>query len=185
MYRLQHYLLPFVFLALAACDSSSNDKEAGRDAEARDSIGMETDTIRPEYGGDDSIPGGEDVDGGTGEGHSPYSVLKMVELDAALTGYAVYVRGYIVGSANRSAISGADFGTGKAVKTNLLIADSPKEKDPKRCISIGLDTKTFREAMNLVDNPHRLGQAVTVFGTVKKYLYIIGIPKPISIENPD
>lgn len=185
MYRLQSYLLTFVFLLLIACDSPSGDGKSSDNFVDEDSIGVETDTIRPEYSGDDSIPGREDVEGGTGEGNSPFSVMRMVELNEALTGDAVYVRGYIVGSANRSAISGADFGTGKSVKTNLLIADSPHETNPNRCVSIGLDTNTLRDPMNLVDNPHRLGQVITVYGVVKKYLYIIGIPKPITIENPD
>lgn len=185
MYRLQSYLLPFVFLLLFACDSPSGDSGSPDNFVDEDSIGVETETIYPEYAGDDSIPGGGDAEDGTGEGHSPFNVMQMVQLDEALTGYAVYVRGFIVGSANRSAVSGADFGTSKAVKTNLLIADSPGEMDYKRCVSIGLEAGEIRDAMNLVDHPGRLGQQITVYGVVKRYLYIIGIPSPVLLENQD
>lgn len=185
MYRLQSYLLAFAFLAVTACDSPSGDSATAITPEMEDSIGVETDTIHPEYRGDGSIPGGGENGDGTGEGQSPFTVMRMVELNEALSGYIVYVRGYIVGSASRSAISGANFGTDKAVKTNLLIADSPRETNPNRCVSVGLDTDVLRGPMNLVDNPHRLGQVITVCGVVKKYMYIIGIPNPIYIANQD
>lgn len=188
MYRLQRYLLPFAFLLFVGCESPSTDDTIKDEISEENSSEWETDTIQPGYNGEGSgteqnpdIGGGD----GTGEGQSPYSVLRLITLGEGELGNVVYVRGYIVGSARRSAVSNADFGTSKAVATNLLIADSPSEKDYKRCISVGLDTSVLREPMNLVDNPERLGQQITVCGVVGKYLYILGIPKPLTIENQD
>lgn len=185
MYRLQRYLLPFVFLAVIGCDSPSNNQEIKNNFIEEDTLGMVTDSIFPEYNGSAEETPDVPEEGGTGEGDSPFSVIKMLTLGDGLTGYAVYVRGYIVGSAERSAVTGSHFGIENAVKTNLLIADSPVERDYKRCVSIGLEKGEIRDFMNLVDHPERLGVQITVFGVVKKYMYIPGIPQPLSIEYPD
>lgn len=188
MYRLQRNLLPFAFLFLVGCESPSEDSPIKDEVAEENNTEWETDSIIPGYNEDDSeseenpgVGGGD----GTGEGQSPYSVLQLITLGEGELNNVVYVRGYVVGSANRSAVSNADFGTEKAVATNLLIADSPSEKDYKRCISVGLETGVIRDAMNLVDNPERLGQKITVCGSVGNYLYILGIPKPLMIENQD
>lgn len=189
MYRLQRYLLPVAFglfaVCLAACDSPSKDNGPGEDFIETDTTGLEVDTIMPDYtGGPDENPEtGEEW--GTGEGHSPYSVLRMIHLGDGLTGETVYVKGYIVGSADRSAVTGAHFGLEGAVKTNLLIANSPDERNYRRCVSIGLDDRDLRLKVNLVDNPQCLGLKITVYGTVKKYMYITGIPSPLSLEIPE
>lgn len=191
MYRLQRYLLPFAFLLVISCDSPSTDDDMEKVTtgnNAGDTLEWDTDTVRPNYNeegdGSEDIPD-VDEEEGTGEGEDPYSVMQLITLGEGELDNMVYVRGYVVGSVSRSAISGSRFGTDEAVRTNLLIADSPRETDYKRCISVGLTKGEMRNAMNLVDNPHRLGQLVTVCGVVSKYMYILGIPTPLMIENPD
>lgn len=189
MYRLQRNFLPFVFLLFIGCDSPSTDSGDIKEeiAEADTSV-VEPDTIFPEYGGEGETPEpepDEDIEGGTGEGHSPYSVIKMITLGEGIFTNFAYVRGYIVGSVDRSAITGSLFGIENAVRTNLLLADSPREKDYKRCISVELSEGNLRNALNLVDNPERLGQRITVSGVVAKYMYIPGIRSLWSVETPD
>lgn len=82
-----------------------------------------------------------------------------------------WVAGYIVGWVNTD-ISftdielSADFTVPASIKTNIIIASKPDETDPTKCATVQLPSGDIRNALNLGDNPGKLGELVTIYGTV-------------------
>lgn len=89
------------------------------------------------------------------------------------------VKGYIVGFINGNNISSTSFTSSGAKETNIVLADSPNEKDYTKCIAVQLSTsssyKATREALNLKANPGNLGKCITVMGTLEKYMGRLGL----------
>lgn len=92
-----------------------------------------------------------------------------------------YVAGYIVGHIpkNGRSITQTIFAAGNVV-TNIVIADSPDEKDPNNCIAIQLSTSSkgqqaVRTALNLADHPENLGKGVILHGYIYKYMGVLGL----------
>ena len=92
-----------------------------------------------------------------------------------------YVTGYIVGyiPKNGRSMSQTIFGTGN-VLTNIVIADSPDEKDYQNCLPIQLSTgskgqQAVREGLNLSAHPENLGKCVILYGNIKKYMGTYGL----------
>ena len=90
-----------------------------------------------------------------------------------------YVCGYIVGYIKGQSIQRATFAAGD-VATNIVLADSPDETNPDRCIAVQLTTssnlsKSTREALNLATHPENLGRQVTLYGNIDKYMGTLGI----------
>lgn len=85
------------------------------------------------------------------------------------------VEGYIVGYVPKGGkIQKAVFQAGN-VQTNIVLADSPKEKDYNNCIAVQLTTgskeaRETRAKLNLADNPQNLGRKVLLLGNVEPYL---------------
>ncbi len=117
--------------------------------------------------GDDPNPGEGD---GTKEAPLTVAQLKAHEMNSA----KVWVKGYIVGSANGS-LAKTDFGASEAVASNIILADDASCTDIDACIPIQLPTGAVRSALNLQDNPGNLGKAVTLYGTAEKYFSTAGI----------
>lgn len=87
-------------------------------------------------------------------------------------GVEVYVKGYIVGSCQRS-IKNADFDAPFEGHTALLLADSKDERT--EVITIHLKTGTMRNTLNLEDHPENQGKTLRVKGRQGTYLGTVGM----------
>ncbi len=88
----------------------------------------------------------------------------------------VYVRGYIVGSCQRS-LSNADFEPPFEGHTAVLMADSAGEQNTDYMISVHLKKGAMRDALNLEDHPENFGRKLRVWGTKFTYLGLPGFPE--------
>ncbi|MBQ9363457.1 MAG: hypothetical protein IJT97_08595 [Bacteroidaceae bacterium] len=101
------------------------------------------------------------------------------------------VQGYIVGYVrkNKSTISQTSFELVLPPETNIVLADTPNEKDPDNCIAVQLSTgSTYieaRKALNLKDNPQNLGKLVIVLGTIEKYMGALGVKNTRAYSFPE
>ena len=109
---------------------------------------------------------------GDGTKDAPLTVAQLAahEMNSA----KVWVKGYIVGSANGS-LNKTEFGAAAAVATNLVLADAADCTDVSLCIPVQLPSGAVRAALNLLDNPGNLGKLVTLYGTADKYFSVPGL----------
>lgn len=105
----------------------------------------------------------------------------------------VWVKAYVVGSAN-SNMNKVTFGNGEGtVATNLVVAAKADESNAAKCLPVELPKGKMREALNLVDNPDNLGKQVWLNGNIIKYMSVAGLKgvadysfdgkTPSAIEN--
>lgn len=115
---------------------------------------------------------GDDPEVGDGTKDAPLTVAQLAahEMNSA----KVWVKGYIVGSANGS-LNKTEFGAAAAVATNLVLADAADCTDVSLCIPVQLPSGAVRAALNLLDNPGNLGKLVTLYGTADKYFSVPGL----------
>lgn len=123
-----------------------------------------------------SINGGEGgdepevpADGGTWD--KPFSVAQLISNQ---TGSTVWVHGYIVGAIPESAASttleNMVFSADGAQASNICIAGSPSETVVTNCVPVQLPAGSdVRSALNLKENPDKLGVEVWLKGTSEKY----------------
>lgn len=131
------------------------------------------------------VPGGnEPVTPPSAEGNgteaSPYGVAQVIALNNP--GSKAWVEGYIVGWVDGQAYeSGARFTVPATVASNLILAPTPGETDPTKCIPVQLVANTaIRSALNLMDNPGNLGKRVKIEGTLTAYFKKTGLKEPSS-----
>ena len=87
----------------------------------------------------------------------------------------INVKGYIVGCCQRN-VKNADFVAPFDVPSNLLLADSPDERDTEKMMSVELRSgTTIRDMLNLKEHPEMLHRKILVSGYREKYLGIYGI----------
>lgn len=122
-----------------------------------------------------------------GQKKEPFTVA---EADTLMNkGLFGWVSGYIVGSVKagvQNVVSANDviFGADAELQNNILIADSPKETDYKRCIAVSLPQGSdFRKAVNIVDNPKVLGKSILVNGQLSTFLGMPGLLKNGGTSN--
>lgn len=143
-------------------------------------------------GGGGDVPGpGEGIPNGDGSEAKPYSA-SQVNAMTTVTGTNLYtgvwVTGYIVGYVDTGIKSyatdeSAKFTVPAAVATNLLLANSPDEKDWNKCISVNLPSGSdARAQLNLKDNTGNLGKLLTIKGTVTRYVGISGVKEPSDFK---
>lgn len=92
----------------------------------------------------------------------------------------VHVTGYIVGYVKSNSMDFCRFSRGD-VETNIIIADTPIETSPDKCIPVQLSTantacKATRSALNLAQN-NVLKQKIRLQGDIGKYMGTDGILK--------
>jgi len=127
--------------------------------------------------------GGSTGDTGTAEGAgtetSPYNVAALFANYVAGQAAAATVQGYIVGYVDgKTYTNGCRFNLtdGTTVSTtNLLLADSPTETDPTKCVPVQLPAGDVRSALNLNENPGNLGKLVVLTGSIEKYFSVAGL----------
>lgn len=98
----------------------------------------------------------------------PDGVLTIPEA-AGRTGEKVQVFGYILGGdpTTNSIKIGPPFEN----KSSIVIATSMTERSRNRMMVVELPTGTIRDALNLVNNPHMLGNPIIVTGTITDSYY--------------
>lgn len=87
-------------------------------------------------------------------------------------GKQYYIRGYIVGFFNGKSFrfNPSEEEISSRAKSNVVLADSIGETDPKRVIIVELTEKTaLRRDVNLFDNPQNLNKRLTVKGMLIDY----------------
>ncbi|MFE1244901.1 DUF6359 domain-containing protein [Fictibacillus sp. NPDC058756] len=111
------------------------------------------------------------------------NVISVSEAIANNSGTAT-VEGYIVGivkSTNNYQFEGT-FTTA----TNLALADSADERDPKKILPVQLKNGTdARAALNLYDHPENLGKKIRIAGTLKAYFSVPGHQESTSFSFVD
>lgn len=111
------------------------------------------------------------------------NVYSIVSLQEATEGESVLLKGYIVGYVPTSSINKTCFSVEGAVPTNIVLADSPQEKEPSNCAAIQLKKdRGARDDLNLQDNPEMLGKCVLVYGDVATYMGSKGLKNVESYE---
>lgn len=103
-------------------------------------------------------------------------------------GETVWVRGYIVGFVDTNIGNvlkqeTANFTVPATVKTNILIAADPNERDWSKCVPVQLPSGNVRNAVNLGDHPENQGKEVCLYGeTGSKYCSAYGV-RSVSAYN--
>lgn len=148
---------------------------------------VEVDGVTISGGGGDEPGPGEGIPNGDGTEAKPYSASQVSAMTTA-TGTNLYTNvwatGYIVGYVDTGIKSyatdeSAKFTVPAAVATNLLLANSPDEKDWNKCMSVNLPSGSdARSKLNLKDNTGNLGKLLTIKGTITRYVGISGLKEP-------
>lgn len=137
---------------------------------------------------------GEDPEGlpnGDGTEAKPYSAVQVSAMETAnsvnlYTG--VWATGYIVGYVDTGIKSYATdesvkFEAPATVATNLLLANTPDERDYTKCMSVNLPSgSASRTALNLKDNPGNLGKLLTIKGNITRYVGLSGLKEPTEFN---
>jgi hypothetical protein len=101
----------------------------------------------------------------------PLTVADVIAMNNANSN-AFYVKGYIVGCVNNSAL----VASGTFLNSNIALADAADETSFEKLSSAQLVSGTSaRTYLNLADNPGNLGQQVVVKGTLEAYNSTTGI----------
>ncbi|MBD5340243.1 MAG: hypothetical protein HDR94_01565 [Bacteroides sp.] len=129
----------------------------------------------------------EGLPNGDGSESTPFSASQVNAMSTtnSVNLYTdVWVTGYIVGYVDTgiksyAADESAKFTVPATVATNLLLANSPDEKDWNKCISVNLPSKSdSRTQLNLMDNPENLGKLLNIKGNVTRYVGLSGVKEP-------
>ena len=94
---------------------------------------------------------GDDID------EDSFSVGSLIAAGDSMKGMFCIVRGYVVGYTTRT-MKNTVFSSEGAVRTNVVIADSPKETDYQKCIPVELKDEDVRLELSLADHPEKLGR---------------------------
>jgi hypothetical protein len=114
----------------------------------------------------------------------PYTCANLLAMELATNSNGTgYVAGYIVGSVNGSILSEstAVFGTEGAATSNMLIADSPDERDWSKCVAVKANN-SFKANVYVSSDPTALGKKVVLYGTIKKYMGVSGVNQATYCE---
>ena len=119
---------------------------------------------------------------GTGEWNNPMTTYQagLGSINEKL-GTTVWVKGYIVGFVDTNVGNvlkdeTAAFSVPATVKTNILIAATPDERDWTKCVPVQLPSGDVRNALNLGDHPDNQGKEVCLYGqTGSKYCSAYGV----------
>ncbi len=113
---------------------------------------------------------------GTGEGTDtcPWSVADVLRNEFS-PDVPVWAAGYVVGYVTGNSVKGAVFGVEEAVQSNVLIADTPGERDVDACLPVELKTEKLHYGVSLRYNPDSLGRYILFQAFVKTYFRVKGL----------
>lgn len=103
-----------------------------------------------------------------------FSVGALIAAGDSMKGTFCIVKGYVVGYTTRT-MKNTVFSSEGAVRTNVVIADSPKETDYQNCIPVELKDEDVRQDLSLADHPEKLGCRAKFYGIVDTYFYVVGV----------
>lgn len=113
-------------------------------------------------------------EGEGGGGSSPENAYGVAQVKAHAGEKGVWVCGYIVGGDLSSGQNGIKFEGPFESMTNIAIASRSSVSEKSSCVSVQLAKGTFRDALNLVQNPGNLGRKVYLKGDIEAAYY--GLP---------
>lgn len=144
--------------------------------------------------GSGSTSGGGDEGGsssgtitGAGTYLAPYTAADVIALYAADNNISqqAYVKGYAVGYVNTGNYNnGVTFEIPATDKTSIIIADSPSETTPDKCIPVQLLVGDFHTGLDLYTNPSLFQKEVLVYGTIARIFFVGGV-KSLSYAEAD
>lgn len=109
----------------------------------------------------------------TGEFDNPLSVT---DAPIFLGQKDLWVKGYIVGYyTSTSYTSFVNNATDVTSASNIALALSPTETDPKKTFPVQLPAGVIRNIVNLQDNPQNLGKEIMLRGDISNYYGLIGL----------
>lgn len=118
------------------------------------------------------IPDGS-IAKGDGSEASPYNVEQIL---SGIEATGVWATGYIVGWVEGMTYSeGVKFSVPATSATNVIIAGTPTETDPEKCVPVQLPSGDLRSAINLMDNPTNIGKKLSYKGSLTKYFGVRGL----------
>lgn len=135
---------------------------------------------------------------GDGTEASPYSCAQVIAMNPSSTtaspegGSQVWITGYIVGyvptGGSTTKLEDAKFTVEGAPYSNIVLAPTADCKDVNLCIAVQLtnttdQNKAVRSALNLGDNPGKLGAQVSIFGDVMKYCMAPGLKNTTAYKD--
>lgn len=122
-----------------------------------------------------------------GQENDPYTVA---EADSVMNqGDAGWVKGYVVGSVAagvQSVTSASDviFSANADLNNNVMIADSPDEKDYTKCLVVNLPQGSdLRRTVNLINNPDVYKKRLDVYGNLNSLLGLPGVSSSGAIAE--
>jgi hypothetical protein len=140
-------------------------------------------------GKSDETGGGETPSTTAGTYESPFSVAQTLAAYKDGDKLTSYVKGYIVGyiNGNKYDATTAVFGVpeqkdGATEETEILIADSPSEKDYTKCVPVQLPAGVIRTGLGLLANPTNLGKQVLLLGSIERYFNQCGLKTVVYAE---
>ncbi len=133
--------------------------------------GNGTITVAGSGSGTTPDPGPSTPGSGDGSQASPFTVADIIAKGTDFTMQNAYLSCYIVGAISDKSwnASTSEWAAPFTQKTNILVADSPNEKDWTKCVPVQLPSGEVRNSLNLVDNAGNLGKKVVLKGNVEKY----------------
>ena len=121
--------------------------------------------------------------GADGTLENPFTVADVLAFDAQSTSENVvedaWVKGYIVGFVNGSAMTGKEgsnvvFSAEDALTSNIVIADAADETIVLTPVAL-TNNSDARNDLNLANNPENIGKVVWVKGNIRKYMGVTGV----------
>lgn len=135
---------------------------------AKESISVAVDTSRVWMTENFIIGETSDSNGGTSK------IMTVAQAQSSAGDEDVWVSGYIVGGDLTS--TSASFSKPFSSMTNLLLGPRSSTVTKTACLSVQLPVGSFRNELNLVDNPELLGRKIAIKGDiVESYFGIPGI----------
>ncbi len=109
----------------------------------------------------------------TGEFDNPLSVT---EAPIFLDQKDMWVKGYVVGYyTSTSYTSFVNNATEVTSTSNIALALTPTETEPKKTFPVQLPSGTIRDILNLQDNPQNLGKEIMLRGDISNYYGLVGL----------
>ena len=132
-------------------------------------------SLNSEGGGDDPEPSG------AGTYDEPLTVSQAI---AKGTVSGAWVTSYIVGWVEGQVYtSGIHFSAEDcSSQTNIVIAETPGETDPSKCMPVQLPKGDLRSGLNLQENASLYGKQLLIYGNLETYFSVPGLKAPTYAE---
>lgn len=148
---------------------SASEQQTG-DQPTAPGIGIQLDTTRQWLSESYTV-------GGNNPGCSPDNAYTVTQAREHTGENGVWVQGYIVGVATGT--GSFSFTSPFTKNTNIVVGLRSATTDEEYCLTVELPKGNIRDALNLVDNPSRLGRKVLILGNlVEAYYGIPGLKSP-------